>query len=132
MKPEKTKVEATPTMPSEQTKEMQELVSKQVSEVAKTQTGLIETYLLEYCEVNGIKETELKDHVVIARVVEDNSTNVVNVDDPRDVKIGIRLCTSSLAEPANLIYEVYGEYIADKDKYPKTTKFLESINPKNK
>lgn len=120
MKPEKTKVEAAPTMPD---------VVKEKSEVAaKVQTDLLAVFLKEHCEIMGIKECELKDILVIRTL--ETTCQIVNVDDERDVKIGVTVHPNYDGSKITYLYEVYGEFILMKDSYPKTTKFLESINPK--
>lgn len=86
-------------------------------DILKKQVKLVETYLLEFCEVNGIKENELKNHLVVASCVPGNSIMVINLDDKRDIKFGVNWGASS--------FEVFGEFLEHKDKFPKTIKLIE-------
>lgn len=85
--------------------------------VIKEQLKLVETYLFEFCEVNGIPESELKNHLVVASCVLDNSIMAINADDQRDVKFGVKSDSGS--------FEIFGEFIDCKDKFPKTLKLIE-------
>ena len=89
-------------------------------DILKKQMAFVETFLNEFCEVKGIKEAELKEHLQIATCVPDNSVMVVNVDDIRDVKFGVKL----VAETDNIEFEVFGEYLDQKDEYPKLWNLL--------
>lgn len=124
---------ATPTMPDDLEK-FKEMQTKTVEEIAKMQTKLLETYLFEYCEVNKIAEDELRGMLQIGNFPVDNMVAVVNVDDPRDIKIGLIYHSDFKSGTTEIhqYFEVCGEYISEKDKYPKTTKFLESLNTKEK
>lgn len=96
--------------------------------VIKEQLKLVETYLLEFCEVNGIPESELKNHLVVTRYLSDNSVMAVNVDDQRDVKFGTRIKVfHEEKEPFDVKFEigVFGEFLEHKDKFPKTLKRIE-------
>lgn len=98
--------------------------------VIKEQLKLVETYLLEFCEVNGIPESELKNHLVVARYLSDNSVMAVNVDDQRDVKFGTRIkVLHEEKEPFDIEFTfeigVFGEFLEHKDKFPKTLKRIE-------
>lgn len=98
--------------------------------VIKEQLKLVETYLLEFCEVNGIPESELKNHLVVARYLSDNSVMAVNVDDQRDVKFGTRIKVlheekESFDIEFTFEIEIFGEFLEHKDKFPKTLKRIE-------
>ena len=92
--------------------------------VIKEQLKLVETYLLEFCEVNGIPESELKNHLVVARCLSDYSVMAVNVDDQRDVKFGTRIKVLH-EEKESFEIEIFGEFLEHKDKFPKTLKRIE-------
>lgn len=122
----------TPTMPTDLEKFKEEQM-RIVQEIAKTQTSLLEVYLLEWCEVNKVQESELRGLLKIGHYVADGMVAVINADDERDIKIGIK-CHSDVTPGVGEVkqwFEVFGEYIAEKDNYPKTTKFLETINNKS-
>lgn len=98
--------------------------------VIKEQLKLVETYLLEFCEVNGIPESELENHLVVARCLSDYSVMAVNVDDQRDVKFGTRIKVlheekESFDIEFTFEIEIFGEFLEHKDKFPKTLKRIE-------
>ena len=85
----------------------------------KEATNLVETFLLEFCEVNGISESELKNHLIVKTSPADLSILVINVDDERDVKFGVQI-----TEDEEITYDIFGEYTDMREKYPKTTKII--------
>lgn len=91
---------------------------------------LLETFLEEYKTTHDIKD------VVVYSDYQNCTLAVVNRDDERDVKFGVKwpfpylIGSESVDDFFNRPIEVYGEYMFEKDNYPKTTEFLESINPK--
>lgn len=82
----------------------------------KEQVKLVETYLLEFCEVKEVRERELKNHLAVVSCVQDSSIMVINADDERDVKFGIKLHVGS--------FEIFGEFLDHKDSFPKTLKLI--------
>lgn len=122
----------TPTMP--ELEKFKEMHMKTVEEIAKMQTRLLETYLFEYCEVNKIAEDELRGMLHIGHFPVDHMVVVMNVNDPRDIKIGLIYHSDFKPGTTEIhqYFEICGEYISEKDKYPKTTKFLEKLNNKEK
>lgn len=101
----------------------------------KKQIKLVETYLLEFCEVNGIEERDIKNYLVVGSCPPDNVIAAVNVDDNRDIKFGTRIKIVNGENPFDSMcqpmLEVFGEYLECKDKYPKTTKLIESMGIEN-
>lgn len=83
-------------------------------------TKLVETFLLEFCEVNGISENELKNHLAVRTSPADLSILVINADDERDVKFGVKIIT----DEGNETYDIFGEYTDMRENYPKTTKTI--------
>lgn len=90
---------------------------KTSNDILKRQVKLVETYLLEFCEVNGIPESELKSHLVVASCVPDNFIMAIDADDQRDVKFGVKVSAGS--------FGIFGEFLDYKDKFPKTLKLIE-------
>ena len=86
-----------------------------IDSIIKRQVKLVETFLFEFCEVNGIKESDLKNHLLIESCIPDNSIMVINKDDQRDVKFGVRM---------NVSFEIFGEFLEYRDKFLKTTKMI--------
>ena len=93
----------------------------------KQQTAILESFLNEFCKVNGIKETELKNYLSVASCPPDDSVMVVNADDTRDIKFGIKMSITTKDGSFFLAFEVFGEYTDCKDSYPETTAFINSI-----
>lgn len=89
--------------------------------ILKKQIEFVETYLLEFCEVNGVQESELKNRLSVASCVPDNSIMVINSDDQRDIKFGVKLGVTKDGSS----FEVFGEFLEHKDKFPKTAKLIE-------
>lgn len=93
--------------------------------IFEKQTALVETFLNEFCGVNELKEVDLKEHVQIVSCPSDNTLLVVNADDERDIKFGVR-SNISISEANFLVnFEVFGEYLSHKEDYPQTTKLLD-------
>lgn len=90
--------------------------------ILKGQIALVETYLHEYCEVSGIKESDLKNHLVVGANKKDFSVMVINSTDMRSVMFGVKLNI----QPGNITYDVFGEYLDTKEMYPKTTKAIQN------
>lgn len=87
-----------------------------IDSIIKRQVKLVETFLFEFCEVNGIKESDLKNHLLIESCIPDNSIMVIDKDDQRDIKFGVRV---------NVSLEIFGEFLEHKDKFLKTAKMIE-------
>ena len=88
--------------------------------IIRKATKFVETFLLEFCEVNGISENELKNHLLVRTSPADLSILVINVDDERDVKFGVRIPY----DEENDAYDIFGEYTGMRESYPKTTKTI--------
>lgn len=93
----------------------------------KQQTAILESFLNEFCKVNGIKETELKNHLSVASCPPDHSIMAVNVDDTRDIKFGVKTNIKTKDGSFFPVFEVFGEYTDCKDNYPETTALITSI-----
>lgn len=92
------------------------------------QLAVLREFLTEFCCVNGIEEKELKTYLKVASCPSDNSIVVVNADDIRDIKFGVKLDIETKEGIFLPTYSYFGEFLDLKDKYPKTTKLLEDIN----
>lgn len=105
------------------------------TKMLQKQVQIMETYLTEFCEVNGIKENEIKNHLVVATCPPESSIMAVNVDDNRDVKFGLKITIDKVTNPFEVTFkvtlEVFGEYTDCKSEYPKTTKLLELMKTTN-
>ena len=86
----------------------------------KRQVDIMKTYLYEFCEVNGIEESELKNYLTIVSCPSDFSIMAINVNDDRDIKFGIKSDMES--ENGTL----FGEFLLTKDKFPKTMNAYEN------
>ncbi len=111
---------------------MKEELTKKGFKSLEKHVQLLETFLEEYEATHTVKD------VVVYSDRKNNGLMVVNKDDERDVKFGVKLpipCligAESVDDFFNRPIEVYGEYMSERDKYPKTTAFLESFNPKGR
>lgn len=106
--------------------ELKNLGMKLADNFIRTQIALVECYLMEYCEAYGIKETELKDYLIIGTCPPENSIWVRNVDDERDVKFGVAIIVEEHNEGLmhTMKFDVYGK---DLEKFPKTSKLIEDV-----
>lgn len=105
----------------EKDEQLKDCIMKISDNILRRRIKLVETYLLEFCEVNGVQESELKNHLVVASCMPDNCILVINSDDQRDVKFGVKLG----ATKDGISFEVFGEFLEHKDKFPKTAKLIE-------
>lgn len=97
----------------------------------KQQTAILESFLNEFCRVNGIKESELKDVLHVVSCPADNSIMIVNVDDIRDIKFGVQIKVVTGKGGFSARAYPCGEYLECEDKYPDTTRLIEKINGGN-
>lgn len=105
----------------EKGEQLKDCIMKISNNILKRRVKLVETYLLEFCEVNGVQESEIKNHLAVASCVPDNSILVINSDDQRDIKFGVKLGVTKDGSS----FEVFGEFLEHKDKFPKTVKLIE-------
>ena len=111
---------------------MKEELTKRECGSLENHVQLLETFLEEYEATHTTKD------VVVYSDHKNYTLAVVNKDDERDIKFGVKLPipyligAESVDDFFNRPIDFYGEYMSERDKYPKTTAFLESINPKNK
>lgn len=110
------RVNKNPTLLETKMKTDMKCSEKSIKEVTK----FVETFLFEFCEVNGISENELKNHLVVRTSPADLSILVINVDDERDVKFGVKITY----DEENETYDIFGEYTDMRESYPKTTKAI--------
>lgn len=89
----------------------------------KKMTKLLEVYLKEFCEVMGIAEKELPTQVIVYFNPQDKFIGILSVEDRDIVKIGVKMTDEG--------YEISGEYLTEKEKFPKTTKYADSLNGRN-
>lgn len=76
----------------------------------------VKSFLNEFCTLNGIKETSLKEHVKVIARYYDEAVYVTAANDENDIKFGMR----GLAET-----ELFGSFLTEREQYPKTIKLLE-------
>lgn len=91
-----------------------------ISDVLLKQTCEIMQVLFdEYCEQEGIDESELKNRLQIVRCDLDTSLHIVNVDDERDEKLSITFDTKD----GKVCFDV----VVDAEQFPKTDKYLKDL-----
>lgn len=88
------------------------------------QTTIVETFLEEFCAVMGVKKRSLRRLLHIVTCPSDNSILVVNSDDERDVKFGVKPIITTEENEFSIKFTVFGEYLTRKEDYPKTTKCI--------
>lgn len=96
---------------------------EEIKTIFEKQVSLIETYLSEFCEVNGISENGLKGKLKLISYPVDNTISVVDSDNK--VKFGVTVSTD--IEKESIIFNVFGEYLANKESFPKTTNYINSL-----
>lgn len=110
-----------PTLPNLK----EEIMSKTINKWAKTHSEILNTFLAEYMEVNGVEESELKNRVQLVQtpegvfVREDEKTPLLEIN-----------WGKVLQEPGDYSTKytiVMTTILTDKVKYPKTDAFIETI-----
>lgn len=85
-------------------------------DILKKQLKLVENYLLEFCEVNGIPESALKEHLTLISHASDKSIMVVASDNWKDVKFGVRQKEGFI--------EVFGKFLEHECNFSTTAKLI--------
>ena len=110
-----------PTLPNLK----EEIMSKTINKWAKTHAEILNTFLAEYMEVNGVEESELKNRVQLVQtpegvfVREDEKTTLLEINwgkvlqEPGDYSVKYTIVMTTI--------------LTDKVKYPKTDAFLKQI-----
>ena len=96
--------------------------------MGKTQSAIIEMYLGEFCKKNSITGEKLKERLVIAHDVAGQSIAIVNKDNSEDVKFGIKYHLGDFNNEVKLWYEIFGEFISQKEEWPLTAECLKNLN----
>ena len=89
-------------------------------ELLKQTCEIMQVLFDEYCEQEGIDESELKNRLQIVRCDLDTSLHIVNVDDERDEKLSITFDTMD----GKVVFHV----IVDAERFPKTDKYLKELH----
>lgn len=97
-----------------------------IKEIFMIQTLLLETYLKEYCEVNGITEEDLKKDFQVATCPSDFSVVIESTKTPKMTLFGVRFKVELV--PDKCYFSVFGSFVQHKDKYPKTVALMASDN----
>lgn len=103
---------------------------KIAQEIIKNETALLEVFLMEYCKVQGLEEKDLRSNVQIVHYHSNHTVAIVSVENVEDVKLGIQYHSEMIKGECRQWIELYGAFISEKSKYPKTVEFWNSINPK--
>lgn len=110
-----------PTMPNIK----EDIMSKTLNKWAKTHAEILNTFLAEYMEVNGVEEKELKNRVRLVQtpegvfVLENEKVTILEINWGKVLK-----------EPVDYSAKytiVMTAILMDKVKYPKTDAFLKTI-----
>jgi len=103
------------------------MVSKSIEEMALATSQVLNNFLCEYCEVKGIKEVELNEHLSVIHnplkgilVVKEGETELF-----REVFSGLKQEEGKYS----LNYDIY---LIDKALFPKTLSFIKEVKEKFK
>lgn len=103
------------------------MVSKSIEEMALATSQILNSFLCEYCEVNGIKEDELKNHLEVVH----NPLKGILLVREGDVEV-LRETFSGLKQEEGNYSLNYDIYLMDKEQYPKTLSFIKEVKEKFK
>lgn len=107
-------------------------IIEEVMKVFESQTLIVETFLMEFCRVNGIEESALNERLQIVACLADSSISVINVKESKNVEFEVKSVVDTSSRVSfSVRYEVTGEYLNHKEDYPETTKLLESYGGGN-
>ena len=102
-----------------------DMVNKSIADMAKATSQVLENFLCEYCEVKGIEEKELKEHLVLGH----------HPDGSLDVKEGemvlFRWSALKIAKENDKFTAVGNFFLLEKKKFPKTLKAIQELKHKN-
>lgn len=101
-----------------------EAVMKLAEVTLKNQHDILETFLLEYCEKNNIKESELKGVLGIYVCPEESTISIVPCNNPTEVFIGCKIIPRAMN---SFSLEIFGNVNLEKD-YPKTKFTIDILN----
>lgn len=96
----------------------------EVMKVINQQISFVEAFLREFCEVNNFSATDLRKAIQVKAFPTDSTIMVVSADNEEDVKFGVKSHLSTSEGKFLVNFEVFGEFIHQKDLYPNTTKLL--------
>lgn len=102
-----------------------DMVSKSIEEMASASSQILSSFLCEYCEVKGIKEDELKEHLEVVH----NPLKGVLLVREGTVEV-LRETFSGLKQEEGKYSLNYDIYLMDKGQYPKTLSFIKDIKEK--
>ena len=104
-----------------------DMVSKSIEAMASASSQILNSFLCEYCEVKGIKEDELKEHLEVVH----NPLKGILLVKEGEVEV-LRETFSGLKEKEGQYSLNYDIYLMDKEKYPKTLSFIREVKEKFK
>lgn len=98
--------------------------NSEIMKVIEQQISFVETFLGEFCKVNGIGESDLRRTIRVKAFPTDSTIMVVDAENEEDVKFGVKSYINTSEGKFVVNFEVFGEFTEHKDLYPKTTKHL--------
>ena len=101
------------------------MICKSIEEMASVTSQVLNKFLCEYCEVNGIKEEDLKKHLEVVH----NPLKGVLIVKEGDVEV-FREIFSGLKQEETKYSLNYDIYISNKSTYPKTLSFIKEFREK--
>ena len=102
-----------------------DMINKSIADMAKATSQVLENFLCEYCEVKGITENELNDHLIIGN----------HPDGSLDVKEGelvlFRRAAFQSKQDNDKFMLTCDFFLLEKERFPKTLKTIQDLNHKN-
>lgn len=99
-----------------------DMVNKSIDEMAKATSQVLNDFLCEYCEVKGIKEKELKEHLILEYLA-DGSIHIVE-----NGRVLLRQSLVTFRESKEKSCIACSFFLWEKNKYPKTLQKIQLLN----
>ena len=99
-----------------------DMVNKSIDEMAKATSQVLNDFLCEYCEVKGIKEEELREHLSLEYPT-DSSVHIVE-----NGRVLLRQSLATFREGKEKYYITCSFFLGEKNKYPKTLQKIQQLN----
>lgn len=99
-----------------------DMVNKSIDEMAKATSQVLNDFLCEYCEVKGIREKELKEHLIL-EYLDDGSVHIVE-----NGRVLFRQSLVTIREDEKKAHLTCSFFLGDKSRYPKTLQKIQCLN----
>lgn len=96
----------------------------EIMNVIDQQLSFVETFLREFCKVHNFGENELRQKIQVLTYPPEGTILVVDAENNKNVKFGITSHLKTSEKKFLVNFEVFGEFIHQKENYPETLKAL--------